>query len=226
MTDKKAYKVLFTDSVVPKIIRWKDKNDLLIIDNDGKQTNIYNYNTKNNETDLEYTLAKNIIGFRILKDNYIIVESVLDSANKKISYTRDFDNYSFIDNGFNSSFIDQDMIAYIKKNEKQDIDTLHIYDLKNMQEYDVIDLNISSYALLPDDELFIVEKNQNNNDFTIFEYNIKDKEIVPITKVNSDKLFYNKKKNLVYVDLIIPFESEKSEIIYSIDLSKLTSIKP
>ena len=224
--EKKAYRVLFEEDINPTIVRWNDNHNLIILDNNANITNVYNYNIKNDNTELIKISDKPLTDIRIYKDGYILTEYNEDAFNNRILFTKDWKNFKFVDVGFHSRFVNKDMIAYLKKNEKNDKNLLYIYDLKNDVEYDSIDLNISSLFSLPNDELFIVEKNQGNKDYTIYEYGIREKSLNKLTTLNSDTIFYNKNKNLVYVDLVIPFESEKSEIIYSVDLSKLISTAP
>ena len=219
--EKKAYKVFLEEGVKPTLIKWKDKNNLIILDGDGKNTDVYNYNIKDDEIESICSLDKNIIALSIFKDYYLLTEDHGIKENKMVLLTSDWENFKFIDFGFFPRLISEDVVAYLKKNDKDDKNSLYLYDIKNNEEYDVIDLNISSISILPDDELFIVEKNKSNNDFTIYKYALKDKSLSLITNVNSEAVYYNPNRNLVYVDLVIPFESEKSEIIYSINLSKL-----
>lgn len=220
--DKKAYKVLFEESINPNLIGWKDNNNLYIVENNDNVSNVYNYNLKKNEILIESSLNTNILNMKVSKDLFLIIERHDDNnVNRRISYTSDLKELRFMDFGFSSKFIDDDIIGYLKKNEKEDKNLLYIYDSKDKKEYDRIDLNISNFTVLPNKNLLIVEKNKGNNDFTVYEYIFKEKELTMLTKVNSDNIYYNKEKNLIYVDLLIPFESEKTEIIYSIDLSKL-----
>ena len=224
--EKKAYKLLLEEAINPTLLRWNDKNDLFVLDNNGKTTNIYNYNIRNDETELISTIDKSIIDLRVNKGSYLLLQNDENRANKSIYFTKDWNNYRFIDFGFSLRLINEDIIGYLKKNEKDDTNLLHIYDIKNNEEYDVVGLNISSISTLPNNEIFIVEKNQGNNDFTLYEYEVENKILTPLTNVNSDKIFYNKEKNLIYVDLVVPFESSKTEIIYSVDLSKLVNPLP
>ncbi|WFA09147.1 hypothetical protein [Tissierella sp. Yu-01] len=224
--ENKAYKVLIEDVFVPSLTRWKDKSNLFVLVNDLESTKIYNYNIKNDITELIIDSKKNIADFRIYNDIYIIVENHDTQINKNIYITTDWEDMKYIDNGFYARLINDNSIAYLKKNEKDDRNILYIYDIENDKLHDKIDLNVASISVLPENELFVVEKNQTVNDFTIYEYNQKNKELTSITKVNSDRIFYNKDKNLIYVDLVVPFEAEKSEIIYSVDLEKLVSTAP
>lgn len=223
--EKRAYKVLFDDMISPTLVRWYDKNNIYAVINLKDRTDIYNYNIKTAEIDLVVKLDKNITGLRIYDDSFIITEYIENDINRKIYISKDLKNLEFIDFGFNPRFINSDTLAYLKSNDDER-NLMHVYSIEDKKEYDLIDMNISSIYILPNDELFIVEKNTGNNDFTIHEYELKNKTLSPITMVNSDNIYYNKSRHLVYVDLLVPFESEKTEIIYSVDLTKLASLLP
>lgn len=225
--DRKAYKVLFEEAIKPKIITWKDDNTLYIVDNSSENvSNIYDYNIKDNLTSLTSTIEKNITSLRIKEKFFMITEADKENLNYKISITKDWKSFRLIDYGCSPKFIDKTKIAYLKYNEKENKKALIIYDINEKEKYDVIDINISNFFVLPNGHMIIVENNPNNNDFTVLQYNIEDKTTSIISKSNSEKVFYNEEKNLLYVYLQIPFESDKTELIYSIDLSKIANLEP
>lgn len=98
--------------------------------------------------------------------------------------------------------------------------------MKQRKQYDVIDLNVSTYSILPENKILIAEKTQFQNEYNLIEYDVETKEITTLAKVKSDKIYYDKDKNLVYVNLAVPSENEKQEIIYTADVSKLASVEP
>ena len=225
--DKKAYKVLFEESLTPKIITWKDANTLYIVDNSLTEiSNVYDYNVKENKTNLINSIERNITSLRIYNDSFMITEEDKEKVNFKISITKDWKTFRLIDKGLSPQFINKDKIAYLKNSETENKKELNIYDLKLKEQYDMLELNISSFTIQPDGNIIILENNPNNNEFTVILYDIKKKTTTPITKTNSDKVFYNAEKNFLYVYLQIPFESDKTELIYSIDLSKTTNLEP
>lgn len=225
--DKKAYKVLFENPLTPKIITWKDPNTLYIVDNSiEKSSNIYDYNIKDNFTNLAASTEKNIKSLKIKDNIFMITEHDKENLNFKISITKDWKSFKLIDHGCSPKFVDKSKIAYLKSNEKENKSSLIIYDTLEKEKYDIIDLNIANFFVLPNRNIIIVENNPSNNDFTVLEYNIEELTTSIITKTNSEKVFYNEEKNLLYVYLQIPFESDKTELIYSIDLSKTTNTEP
>ena len=84
----------------------------------------------------------------------------------------------------------------------------------------------TSLASIPGDELLVVEKNQAVNDYTVYVYNLNNQDLNFISKLNSQNIYANKKNYLLYVGLVVPFETEKSEIIFSVDVTKISNILP
>ena len=224
ISDIKAYKVIFNEPINPSLTSWKDQNNLYIVDN-NKSSNVYIYNLKENKNNLVNSYDFDIVNIKNYNDKTIITTAEENKMNRNILFTDDWGNFRLIDYGFNIKFIDENKICYLKNDEKEGRNKLYIYDLKNNKKIDMLDLNLTNYSIISESKLFLIEKNQSNNDYTIYDYDINDKELTTIINANSDNIYYNSEKNLVYVNLNIPFESEKPELIYSIDLEKL-SIKP
>ena len=220
--DAKAYKVIFNDPINPLSVNWKDNNNLYIIDN-NESSSIYTYNLRNNETNLVNTYDLNIIGIKNIKSNAIITALEENKLNKKIIFTNNWQDLKFVDYGFNVKFIDENRICYLKNTEKEDKNALYIYDLDTNKKMDVIDLNLSNYSIITENKLLLIEKNQSNNDYTVHGYDLGDEVLTTISNINSDNVYYNIEKNLIYVNLTIPFENEKHELIYAVDLKKLSA---
>ena len=218
----KAYKVIFNDPINPLSVNWKDNNNLYIIDN-NESSSIYTYNLRNNETNLVNTYDLNIIGIKNIKSNAIITALEENKLNKKIIFTNNWQDLKFVDYGFNVKFIDENRICYLKNTEKEDKNALYIYDLDTNKKMDVIDLNLSNYSIITENKLLLIEKNQSNNDYTVHGYDLGDEVLTTISNINSDNVYYNIEKNLIYVNLTIPFENEKHELIYAVDLKKLSA---
>ena len=225
--NKKAYKLLFEQFLDPNIIFWKDGKSLYIVDNSSNEfSNVYEQDIKENITSLKVNSKKNITGLRIEKELFMITEEDKENLNFKISVTKDWKSFRLIDEGCCPKFINDSTIAYLKNIDKENKKELNIYDLDSKDKYDILELNISNYYIQPDGNIIILENNPSNNEFTVMLYDIKEKSTTFITKTNSDRVYYNSEKNLLYVYLQIPFESDKTDLIYSIDLSKMTNIEP
>ncbi|NLL81706.1 MAG: hypothetical protein GX231_05275 [Tissierellia bacterium] len=224
--DNKAYKVLFDDPLSPDIVRWKDDHNLLILTNEKSFSRVYNHDISNSKTDLISRLNMNLIDFRIKGDSFILVETHDTDINKNIYLTKDWKEISYLGKGFSIRFVNDNMIAYLKKNENNSTNILNIYDVDNMKIFDKIEKDISSISTATENGFFLIEKNQGANNFNIQEYNLEDMELTFITMVNSEKVFYDSNKNLLYANLVVPYEADQSEIIFSLDLEKLINTVP
>lgn len=224
--DKRAYKVSFEKPTTPKIIKWQDNNNLYIVENNNENSKIFKYNILENEVTHLSDIDKNIVSLRIARDSFLIVEGDDHKINLRIYITKDWKDLKLKDFGFSPYFIDENKIAYLKNDEKEDKNYLIIEDALSKKQYDSIDINVANYTILSQDKILIVEKTQHQYDFNLLEYDINTKAITTLANIKSDRVFYNKEKNLLYGNLIVPFESEKQEIIYSVELSKLTNLEP
>lgn len=225
ISDKRIMKVSFDNLVDTKLVKWNMDNDLFAVDNTSQNGSvIYSYNILDNSVNVVAELDKDIIGLNIKGDNYIITETNNNKTNHRISRTSDWKEFRLLDFGLSPRYLNENKIVYLKKDEKKDRTILRIEDIEKHRNYDTIDMDLLNYHILPNGNITIMERN--NGEFLLHEYNVKTKRTKFIAKINSNKAFYHKEKNLLYLDLLIPFENDKSQIIYSLDLPKLNPSKP
>ena len=62
---------------------------------------------------------------------------------------------------------------------KKDSNIFTIYDLDKNRYYDTLNLNITKFFSLDDENLALIEKKQSEHDFTLYKYNIRDKSLLP-----------------------------------------------
>ncbi|MGJ0845104.1 hypothetical protein SAMN02745784_01372 [Tissierella praeacuta DSM 18095] len=232
LEDKRAYKISFEDKFSPQIMKWDNKGILYLIENDDHKSIIYSYNVKNNKTNIIGVLNKNIENIVAMDNTFLITEKNQDMANKIISLTNDWKEFKLIGYGFNPKFVDKNIISYLHKDEKKDTNSLVFYNndknakssnLKcdNNLNYEAFsNEKILNYSLLPKGDIIYVRKNANNN-FTLCEYSISNIKTETIANLIGDKAYYNEEKKLIYLNIVLPFDNEKTEMIYSIDLNKL-----
>lgn len=218
--DLKPYKVFFEDNFYPKSICWSKDNILYLIDN-ANRTTVYSYDIENHIIDLIGTINKKIENFITMDNKFIILEKNQDEFNYMISITNDWSSFQNLVLGFKPKFINENLISYLEKDNKNDTNTLVLYDLKDREVIRKINENILSYEVLPDGNISYINKNTDNNNYTLFKYSIDDRNASQIANLIGDKIYYAEDKNTVYLNVILPFENEKTEAIYSIDLTKL-----
>ena len=218
--DLRPYKVFFESNFNPKTISWSKDNILYLIDNNKKST-VYSYNAENQIIDLIGTINKNIESLIIIDDKFIIIEKNEDDINSIISLTTNWKSFKNIALGFRPRFINENMISYLQKDNKNDLNSLIIYDLESRTNIRNINENILNYEILPDGNIVYINKNIDNNNFTLFKYFIDNKSISEIANLIGEKIYYDESKNTAYLNIVLPFENEKTEVIYAIDLTKL-----
>lgn len=224
--EKKAFKLLFNDNLNPSIVSWYNDDRLYILQNDEDLSKIYSYDIATSRDEELAKIYRRIIGMRIYEDHFILVEATEGSSNNNIYHTQDLSTLRLIDNGFMPRYISDNKIAYLKNSEENDRNHLMVYDMKNHKEYDQVDVNATSLASIPGNELLVVEKNQAVNNYTIYVYNLSSRDLNFISNLNSQNIYPNKKNQQLYVGLVVPFETEESEIIFSVDTTKLSNILP
>lgn len=220
MEDLRTYKVFIDEHVNPNMIRWAKNNILYLIDT-RETSRIYSYDIENHEVNLIKSLDKIIENVLIQDDGFVLIERNQDNINKKISYTRDWENYREIGHGFIPRFVNGELLSFLKNNDKSDTNSLIIYNIKNRDTLKEIDDNIVGYQILSDNQLAYVKRNMSNNQFELIKYSIADDSDDFIASMIGSNVYYNENKNLAYLNIVLPFEDEKTEVIYTIDLSKL-----
>ncbi len=223
--DSKIYKLQLKDNFNPQIIEWKDDSTLYLLQTDDKNSIIYKYDLKSNSISLVNKTKRNIENIIASSNGFLIVETNGKSFNKKLSFTSDFKRFKTVNKGFNPNFIDADNIAYMKNDEKLDIDYLILYNLEKEKITNVIEKDILNYNISSDNDILYVEANQSLKDFTLFNYSINDKKSSKVKDIISDRAYYSKINNSIYLNMKLPFENKDSYIIYSIDLKETDQVK-
>ena len=219
--DKKAYKISFEENFNPNIMSWQDDNTLYLVDNIDDKALIFTHNVEENLSSRLVRLNKHIENL-VIKDNmFLIVETSEDDQNKKLSSTFDWKDFNFIANGFNPVFIEDDILAYLHNDESVDLNSLTLYSLKNNKILNTIDQNISAFQVLGKESIAYIKKNPTHNNFTLAKYYLEDESSIDIAPLVSDKVYYDEENKVLYVNISLPFENDKPEMIYSISLSNL-----
>lgn len=220
-SDQKTYKVSFEDIFNPKIMTWKDDNNLYLIEKTNKESIVFSYHVDKNTSNRVAKVNKDIESL-IIRDNwFLILEKGEDNFNKIISTTLDWEIFDFIDYGYNPGFIGGSKLGFLQKDEKLHTNSLILYNIKDQENINIIGDNITTFQILSDDLISYVNNNPNYNNFTLVKYSLKDESKEDLASLVEDRVFYDPKRNSIYANITLPFESDKQEIIYSIDLTKL-----
>lgn len=216
----KVYKIIFEGNFNPSIVKWQNNNKLYILGNEENNSTIYAYDISTNELSLINRLYKEIEDFNIFNDSFLLIGKSDNEYNKKIFLTEDWKKLKLLSDGYDPKFIDNEHIAYIKKDENSNISYLSIYNLEANDVVRKIDGNVVSYSIFEDSVVYI-KNNPNYNDYTLYNYYIEDKNKSYISHIICRNVYYNSNENIMYLNAILPFESDNTEIIYSIDLNNI-----
>lgn len=224
--DNRAYKLIYDTPLNPSIIRWKDNENLYILSKSDITSSIYNYNTMDSSIELVNYLYLDVIGMQIQNDDIILTAKDKNTEKLSIHMTSDFVKYEIEKEGYLPRFINDQYIGFLDFDEKNNTSELVLLNRDNKKVYSTINLNVNNYYTIDENTLGIISTNSNNNDFTFHKYYIDRKELESIVNITSDKAYYDAEAELLYIDLKVPFESTKPQIIYSLDLSKIDSTEP
>ena len=166
-------------------------------------------------------MYSNIVGIQINDENIIITSKNEGTERFSIKLTSDLINFKFEAEGYMPRFISDEYIGYLRFNEKNNTNELVLLNRDNKKIHSIIDLNVSNFYEIDDNTIGIISKNQNNNDFTFHKYDIENKRLDTSVNLSSDKAYYDSENELLYIDFKVPFESTKSQIIYSLHLNKI-----
>lgn len=217
---KKTYKILFKKDTNPEVIKWRDNKNIYIVDNRLSNSIIYNYNIEDNNKSIVARKNENIVGIDFL-DEKILISKIEEDGLRNFYITDDFESSIFQRKGFTPKFISNDIIGFSVNHEKENKDVLYLYDLEKSELYDDLNLNICNVYSIDEENLFVIERNQNTNDYTLHMYNIKNKSISALANINNSNIYLNSAKNMIYLDSVLPYEENKKQIIYSLDLDLL-----
>lgn len=123
--------------------------------------------------------------------------------------------------GWNLISLDEDRIGYLEHDQKDNSNALIIYDAKKNEESFRIQRNFAAISYVGEDKLLLVERVNGGNDFGLSIFDAKDGSEITLGRSQSEKVYLNMDSGVLLVDLVIPFKSEMSEIIYAIKLENL-----
>lgn len=205
-------------------VKWQDNKNLYFLDynTDENKSTLFHYNLKENDAEPEFVVFKNISDFDVGKYFFVLTEYNEDLSKQKIYLKTTDEDLQEIDTGYNGKIIDNNNIVYMTNFDNNNESILKFYDIENNSTHLESEMDVKSYSIKDDNKLIIIIKNSCNNDYTLAQYNLNNKELKNIAKVTGDKIFYDEKDNIGYISLIPPIDnkSERS-IIYSIDFNKI-----
>lgn len=223
-SDRTPYKITPTNYLQPKLIKWKDDNTLYFVNVSENKSTLLSYDIKENNSKVISGLNMVVEDFNLLDDKFVFAEADEDSLNKNIYLAESDMKLKKIGMGFKPTLFNDDNIIYLKHIDEEGKTLLNVYNINTKMNYNDLDHDIANYFKLDDKSIIFSEKNTCNSEYTLIKYNMIEKLITPIAKINNDKVFYDSNQEKGFLNLILPFEDSERSVIYSIDLKKLNVI--
>lgn len=217
-----TYKITPPDYFHPKLLKWKNDNELCIIDVDGEKSTIFTYNIVENRLKKELELNKVIESFDILENMIVFTEADELSINKNIFLIDGNMNMEQIGTGFKPAFFDDKNIVYLTNDEDINKNMMKFYNIEKNSIMNSLDYNIVNYYKLNDETILFVENANFSNEYSLIKYHVSDRSVIAKYKVNSPNLFYNPDEEKAYISLTISGSDRNMNNIYCVDLNKLS----
>lgn len=222
--DMVPYKITPTNHLNPRLMKWKDNNNLHFVNLTEEISTLLTYKIDENKSEVNFSSKLKIEDFDVLENQFIFLESNEDSVNKTIYISENGFDLTEIGNGFQATFFDENTVLYLNNMENEDKNIIYKYDIKNKFPVKDPKYNVKNYFKINENHILFIEKNTCNNDYTLNKYNIFEKTIEPVANITSDKIYYDSEDNLGFISLTPPDSDINKNMIYSIDLSKLNII--
>lgn len=217
-----AYKITPPEYFHPKLIRWKNHNELSIADVNDEKTTIFTYDIEENKLTKEFRMDKIISSFDVFDDMIIFTETDELAINKNIYLTKDGLTLKQIGNGFNPAFFNDKNITYLENNENTNKNMLKMYNIERNSIMDKLDYNIINYYKLNDSTIIFVENTNFNNEYSLKKYHVESRTITSAYRINSPTLYYSSEEEKAYMSLAISVDDKNLNNIYCIDLNEVS----
>lgn len=222
LPDNRVTKIVLKENQMPEQINWKTNDELSILCSfQSNQSNIFLYNTRDNTLKTALTAVFDIASFSQFGDKILLSEYNDNTKNNMIKLWIPGEGFAFIGPGYAPQIINENFAAYIEKDAKSEMESLHIFDLNTLENKYKISNTIKAFKVISPTEIYITETSDGNSCYKSSILNIEDKELHPIGNINSAKSFYHSDSGLVYLNLSLPYEENSPKIIFSIPKDEL-----
>lgn len=216
--NKKAYKFSSEKDINPVLNNWIDNDNICLVEVVGNKSIIYNYNLPKNKLTEIASLDKKISSLASRANRFLFIEEDVSTFNDNIYITKDFKDLDLIDQGYNPKFLNDNTLAYMKSKESKEENYIYIYNLEKEALKFKFDGLIPNYQVVDDFSLVYPIKSDGYNSYILKEYNYRDDSLREFSSSITDKTYYSKGANRIYINLNSPFESENNMLIYPLAL--------
>lgn len=222
ISKKITLKITPPDYFHPKLLKWKNSNELCIIDVNGETSTIFTYNIEENRLKKELKLDKVVESLDTMGNMMVFTEADELSINKNIFLIDNDMNIEQIGTGFKPSFFNDKNIIYLTNDEDMNKNMMKFYNIEKNSIMNSLDYNVINYYKLSDETILFIENTNFNNEYSLIKYHVGDRAILSAYKVNSPNLYYNSDEEKAYISLTISGNDRSMNNIYCIDLSKIS----
>ncbi|MGM0396653.1 MAG: hypothetical protein ACQEP4_06320 [Bacillota bacterium] len=220
--DKKAVRIGSEINLLPEMLSWKSNDEVQVLSEfHNQESRIFIYNILDNSIRPSHSMLMDISTFHTLEDMILATEFTEGELNNKILASDGTSGLRFVDDGFKPEILNESLGMYLKNDKNSTTNSLHIFDLRTLEERYMIDFDVASTRWVSPDELLIVEKLPGNNMFSVHLLNIPELSMSTLGGLNSGKVYFDKEHGKIYANPSITYRSDNTEIIYSMDLSDL-----
>lgn len=222
LEDMKVIKVALPGDFTPNKAVWGEGDMVYISETPASgRTRILKYDVSNNNLDASYTFEMPIINLTLSSDTIAVAERDGENTNRRLHISYDGSSFQLIGMGWHLITVGEDRIGYLEHDEKSNSNALVIYDAKEGEETYRIQRNFAAIRYVGDNKLLLIERINGGNDFSLSLLDIEDGTEAPLGRSQSEKVYLNLDSRTLFVDMVIPFKSEMSDIIYAIKLENL-----
>ncbi len=222
LSDLKLIKVALPADFQPVKALWTDDTHLSILGTpEAGKTKIISYNMDDNTYIIKNNFDMEIVNFDVDGNNLIVAQKIGEDINRKLILFNDNEFFKSIGLGWGLNITNDGKVAYLEHDVDKDENTLVVYDISTGTDIQRISKNYTSIQTLSDSSLLLTEKNNSASEYIISVLNFETGEETYIGKSASDDIFLDETSQLLFTDLVIPYQSAMSEIIYSLNIENL-----
>ncbi len=197
------------------LVLWKN-NFLYFLNNDKKsQMTLFKYDTSTNQSSNVCTEKLNVCNFDLQNEQFIYNEFNNENTNNPIYYSTNSINNLEIDTGFNCSFLNDELIIYMKKKQNQTL--LYSYNIAKKTITKLSDLDIKKYFLKSKNTLYFIASHSKDSIYSLYKYDYDKSNIQQLSNVFTKDIHYNKCNNQFFINVIPHIAGVNSYKIYLLE---------
>lgn len=222
LEDMKIIKVALPGDFTPNKAVWGDEDMLYVSETPASgKTRVMKYDISSNNLDKSYTFELPIINLTLSEDTIAVAERDGENTNRRLHTSYDGGPFELIGMGWHLISLEENRIGYLEHEQKDNSNALVVYNAKENEEEFRIQRNFAAISYVGDNKLLLIERVNGGSDFSLSLLDLEDGTEALLGRAQSEKVYLHMDSRALFVDVVIPFQSEMSEIIYFIKLENL-----